>query len=201
MTYSFRAFLVVLSFTIMITGCAAVGVPVTLNPEKKLRYAESLFNDSGRPFPAEPLIFEAIEIYRDNNDEVGLADAYQTYAYFLQSQSLSSFEKDYQKYGFMDKTIVYDNRYEKALEYWLKSLRLFERNSRNADASNIYYNIGRLQFMVFDDKKAACENYDKSISSHNKHMEEYPNETVVLDPRFDTFEEYINALKEEVGCY
>ena len=100
----------------------------------------------------------------------------------------------------MDKTISFDNRYEKALEYWSKSLRLFERNLKNAEASNNYYNIGRLQFMVFDNKKAACENYDKSIFSHKKYMRKHTAVTVKFDPRFETFEKYINALKKEVGC-
>lgn len=201
MKHCFNWFLAVLLFTIMVTGCSAVGVPATFNPEKKLKYAEMLFNDNGRPLPAEPLIFEAIGIYKKGNDEVGLANAYQTYAYFLQSSILRNYEKDYRKHGFMDQTVTFDNRYEKALEYWIKSFKLFERNVRYAESSNTYYNIGRLQFMIFNNKEAACKNYSKSIASHNRYIKKYPDATVELDPRFDSFEGYINALRNEVGCY
>ena len=184
----------------MVAGCAAVGVPMTYNPEKKLSYARVLFNNYDRPLPAEPLIFEAIEIYKRNHDEIGLANAYLTYAYFLQSPSLLNYEKGYRKFGFEDETVFFDNRYEKALEYWDRSLRLFEKNTRYAEASNVYYNIGRLQFMIFKNKEEACKNYSKSISSNKKYSEFYPNPAVVLDSRFNSFEEYINALKKEVGC-
>src|SRR3989338_648543 len=97
-----------------ITGCAAVGVPHTSNPDKKLRYAESLFNNEDRPLPAQDLIMEAIDKYKTNGDDVGLANAYRTYAFFLQSPAVGRWSK----MSFEDKTVTHENRFGKSVEYW-----------------------------------------------------------------------------------
>lgn len=168
MRWDTNLFFIILPFLIILSGCSAVGVPMTFNPEKKLRYAEVLFNDSDRPLPAEPLIYEAIMIYKNKNDEVGLAKAYRTYAYFLQSPTLKRWEEDYQRYDFMDKTVTLNNRYEKALEYWINALQLFEKNSKYAEASNVYFNMATLYHHKFMNNKMACANLEKSLISHKK---------------------------------
>jgi len=98
-------------------GCAAVGVPHTTNPDKKLRYAEFLFNNEDRPLPAQSLIYEAIEKYKSNGDNVGLANAYSTYAFFLQSPSVGRWSK----MSFEDSSITHENRFQKSAEYWKKN--------------------------------------------------------------------------------
>ena len=49
-------FFLVILICVSLIGCAAVGVPITFNPDKKLWYAESLIYDLDRPLPAESLI-------------------------------------------------------------------------------------------------------------------------------------------------
>ncbi len=84
---------ILLIISINSLGCAAAGVPITFNPAKKLWYAQTLFDENDRPLPAQYLIEEAIEIYKNRNDEIGLADAYRAYAFFLQSNAVAKWDR------------------------------------------------------------------------------------------------------------
>ena len=199
-----KNFLIVLS-CISLIGCAAAGVPVTFNPDKKLWYAESLIYDLGRPLPAETLIEEAVRIYEKRKDEVGLARAYRTYANFLEYQAVAV-DNDKERYRnyrrvSMDKTVTFDNLHEKALEYWRKALYLFEKNSMYDGASNAYINIGiLLGSSAFHDSVGACENFEKGLQSHLRFRESNPNTRVDLPKGFNSFEEYVLQGKKEMGC-
>ena len=111
----------ILSF---LSACTAVGVPIIFNPQDKLAWSEKLIDTDNRPFPAEILISEAVQRYKNDNDEVGLAYAYRMYAYLLESEAINNRTK-YK--SFFDKMVTYDNRYQKSLEYWQKSLEIFEK--------------------------------------------------------------------------
>jgi len=189
-----RIFLVIL-ISISLIGCAAVGVPITFNPAKKLWYAEALFDENDRPLPAQYLIEEAIEIYKDRNDEVGLADAYRMYALFLQSPSVDKWTKNH----FFDKTVAHDNRYEKALEYWNRAINLYEKNSIYDRAANCYFKVAELYFLFLNDKRMACESSTKSLQSYLKFKKGNPV-TKVNTLGFSSFEEFIEAARKEMGC-
>ena len=64
--------------SILIIGCSAALVPYTSNPEKKLGQSYTLV-DLGRPIPAEKLITETLEIYTEQGDELGMAEAYHSF--------------------------------------------------------------------------------------------------------------------------
>lgn len=183
---------------IILFGCAAVGVPMTSDPAKKLRYAQSLFEEHNRPLPAESSIMEAMDIYRARKDEAGLANAYRIYALFLSSDAVANW--GYQKNGFMDKTISFDNRFNKALEFFNHALLLCEKNSMRAEAANIYFNIGKLYFNAFDNKNLACKNFEMALQSNRKFREVDPETNVTLPSGFTSFEEFIKQAKSEAKC-
>jgi len=183
-----------------LSGCAAVGVPLTLNPASKLKSAEYLFDREDRPLPAERLIMEAIETYKARGDNAGLADAYRIYAHFLISRAVTNWGKGYQNRGFIDKDVTFENRYRKALEYCKKAIALYEKESIYSWASNVYLLIGKMQVTYFNNNQMACENYTKAIESHMLDRKKYPNQTYFQQPGFESFEEYVNALKDDLGC-
>jgi len=187
---------IILVITLLFSGCASVGVPCTANPEKKLYYAESLFNDLDRPLPAQSLIEEAIEMYRKRNDLLGLAIAYQTYGDFLQSPTVGRWSK----MDFSDETITHDNRYRKALEYYEKSLKIAKSIPDHALASSAYFSIGRLQFLHFGNDRESCKNFSKSIEEHLIFREAHPDESVVLPKGYANFMDYVTAARKQVGC-
>jgi tetratricopeptide (TPR) repeat protein len=188
-----------LIFALFITGCAAAGVPMTFNPNTKLNYADGLLG-LDRPLPAESLIQEAIDIYKKRGDDLGLADAYRNYAFFLQSDAVESWKGFYQKYGFKDRTVTFDSRYQKAMEYFEMARDIYTRYSSYDMLTNIYLSMGKSYYFNFNDKEKACNNFTKSLECYLKFKEENPDETVELPKGFSSYEDYISAAKEEVGC-
>lgn len=184
----------------IIAGCEAAGVPLTFNPDTKLHYAQSLFEDYDRPLPAESLITESIEKYTKSGDNAGLAEAYRIYALLLSSQAINRWEGFYKKNGFNDKTITFDNRYQKALEYFQKSLTLFENNSMYAEASNVHFHIGRIYSAILNDKGLACENFKMSLQSQAKFKKENPDIKIDLPSGYSSFDEFIEQAKKEADC-
>ena len=61
--------------SLLMSGCAAIGVVATSDPHVKLNDAENLFITQNRPLPAERLIREAMAIYQERDDPHGLANA------------------------------------------------------------------------------------------------------------------------------
>ncbi len=185
---------IVLSF--FLVGCAAVGVPLTFSPEKKITYAQTLFQEFDRPLPAQDLIEEAIKIYKDRNDQFGLAIAYQTYGDFLQSTAVGQWSK----MKFFDKSVIHENRYQKALEYYKKALDISENISDYAMASSVYFSIGRLYFLYFEDKDIVCDSFSKSIEKHLMFRRNNPNTKLILPQGYNNFVDYVNAAQKQAGC-
>lgn len=130
-----------------ILGCSAVGVPYTSDPAKKLWYAQNLVSELDRPLPAENLIKESYELCHTKypQDETCLATVYVTYAQFLESDAVRSWSGWYQKNGFWDKSVTVDNRFEKAIEYWHKAIRTFEKEGMLVEVSYGQSNIDRIR--------------------------------------------------------
>jgi tetratricopeptide (TPR) repeat protein len=59
-------------------GCSAALVPMTSNPDTKIRQAYQLM-DLGRVIPAKKLLDEALVIYLERNDEMNIARVYSSY--------------------------------------------------------------------------------------------------------------------------
>lgn len=177
-------------------------MPLTSDPAKKLKYAEALYTDFDRPLPAEMLIEEAMKVCEKKyaEDDTCLAAVHITYAGFLQSDAVGIWAEGYRKYGFWDKTVTVDNRYGKAIEYWEKALNVFEKNKMYAEASNAYFNIGKIYHVALKDDEKACEKYDQSLHSHLVFARDYPDDEVILPKGYKSFTEFINAHKRDIGC-
>jgi len=61
-------------FSLVLVGCAGVGVVETSDPYVKLSDASSLFDEQDRPLIAERLIREAIEVCENKSDQLCLAE-------------------------------------------------------------------------------------------------------------------------------
>lgn len=183
--------------SVFLSGCSCVGYPITFNPAKKLQYAQSLIEAEERPLPAEPMIFEAIETYKKRGDEVGLAHAYRMYAIFLKSQAVGKW--NYAKYGFIDKSITFENRYDGALKYYEKALCVFKKHELYAFVSNIYFNMAIIYYDPLRDRHSACTYLNQSLTEHEKYRAQGGG-AVELLPGYDNFKDIIDWAKEEVGC-
>jgi len=110
--------LIMLFCTALLSGCAASS---TNDPALKLTWAAEEFGWEEDPIAAEELLHGSMEIYRKQMNRLGLAETYWQHGLFLRSHSVTKSKEHYQQEGFLDETIRYDTRYEKALEYFNKS--------------------------------------------------------------------------------
>lgn len=188
-----------LVFIMGISGCTAIGVPITSNPNNKLDYAINLLKID-RPLPAESLIQEAVHIYKKQGDELGLANAYRIYALFLQSKAVENWGTGYRQRGFMDGTVNFDGRNKKAIEYFEMAKIIYERYSSYDGLTNIYFNIGKVYYFKFNDKIRACKSFSESYGYYLKFRKNNPTNEIEFPAKFSSYKNYILAVKNEAGC-
>jgi len=189
-------FLLVLN---LLAGCAAFLVPETSDPAKKLEWARELIDNQGRPLPAERLIRDAIEIYRSQHDDSGLAEAYRVYGLFFKSAAVVREQRFYREKGFIDKSATYDNRLEKAAEYFGESLIILQKIGDLHALPNLYLQIAFTQ-QLMKNTNAACASFDDSLKAHQIRMRQHPETMVVLPKEFSSFEDGIAVFKQQAGC-
>lgn len=161
----------------LLTGCQGVGIFATSDPVTKLNDAEYLYTRESRPLAAERLIFEAMAIYRKQNNFRGLGNAYREYGDFLRSPALLGPEgRLYRENRFFDPSVTFANRFAKSLEYYAKALRFYARSERplredkRFDAlTNTYFNMGYCYYMLRDHVKA-CRSYSNSLGAYKENI-------------------------------
>lgn len=181
-----------------LVGCAAALVPYTSDPKQKIADAYWLFGEQLRALPAEKLIFEAIEIYQKNNNQLGLAEGYTAYAIFLRSEAVSRYRDRYESNGFIDESITYNNRFAESMEYLRKSESIYQRLGEYDDLTNTYLHMA-FTSMAADDKINACKYYDKSVDANIIFMSKNPDVKISLGG-YKSYKDYIKPLKEEAKC-
>lgn len=207
-----RGFLIVANTVILLAGCAAIFVPATSDPGKKLGWAVELFEHQDRPLPAGRLIEEAIDIYTKENNQLGLAEAYRVKGIYLQSRSVVNWSESFTEYGFADKSLRYGSRYESSLEYLQKALgnyTEYERVVRSHRPSELTLILGKLSNLLFlignayafkRDEQAACSAYNKSIEYNREALRVDPNQKFWFPPGYATYEEALAPYKQKVRC-
>lgn len=148
-----------------LAGCAAAFVPATSDPQEKLNWAGGLVHIASRPLPAERLIREAISIYKQQNDEVGLAGAYTVYASYFASTAIEQHRKWYAEHGFQDETATVDNRYAKSIEYFQKAAAIYTRHKRTDWLTYVNLNMG-LTYEQMGDRDSACRAFKRSEGNY-----------------------------------
>ncbi len=188
-----------LGIALLLGGCAAAGVPSTDDPARKLRDASVLYDQQGRPFPAEKLIQEAIQIYEARGDNVGLAEAYRQYGFFFRSETVGNNARLYASQGFLDPTATIEKRFEKSAEYFRRSAELFEAAGQFDSLSNVQLNEG-FTYHFMGETALACEAFDRSLASQRRAEQTQSGSRPALPRGFTSFEAYIEAVRKEAGC-
>ncbi len=191
--------LIIILLAILVAGCAAMGVPYTTDPKKKLSYAVMLYDEQQRPLPAERLIRESIDIFKSENNEKGLAQAYRVYGFFFRSAAIKSWHRYYKRNGFMEDGASFANRYDKSIEYFEKSEAIFKKHNIYDALTNVYLHKG-FTYEFAKKNKEACEEYKKSIVSHQNDMKTNPGVSVTLPEGFNSYGEYIGKHMQRLGC-
>jgi tetratricopeptide (TPR) repeat protein len=190
---------------LLLVGCAGVGIVSTSDPQAKLNDAVELYRKQNRPLPAERLIFEAIDIYQQQNDSKGLGLAYLLYGDLLLSDSVSTREDFYKKNGFKDKSVTFENRVAKskdyateARKYFLKAVEQTKETGKHAELASLYFNIG-LTYNMQSDRENACRSYDKSFVALSEDMRSAQSDKQHV-PSTDGWSAEIAAEKKRLKC-
>ena len=183
-----------------IASCAGFGIAATSDPAQKLNDAGDLFENQDRPLPAEQLIREAIEIYQEKNDPLGLAEAYRTYGFFFRSPSIEGkWNKHYRENGFLDKSATFNSRYDKSIDYFERARAIYVENKRFDALTNVDLNIG-FTYVAMGNRDAACKAFDRSLESYNENLRQTSGARPVVPRGFSSYEEFITDRKKRYGC-
>jgi tetratricopeptide (TPR) repeat protein len=170
------------------------------DPAAKLHHAEDLYERQDRPLTAEKLIREAIETYRQGSDQVGLAEAYRTYGFFLRSESVEGkWSKHFVDEGFLDTSVTFENRYEKSIDYLEKARTIFEAYRRYDSLTNINLNIG-FTYEVLGNLEAACRAFERSVGNNRDSQVLDTHLQVGLPKGFATYEDFLAPHRKRAGC-
>ena len=190
----------------MLTACAGVGIVATSDPLAKLNDAEDLFMRQDRPLPAERLIREAIAIYEERNDSHGLGNAHREYGDLLRSPAILKWENVYRRDGFQNKSITFENRFEKAADFYREALDYYgraEQQHKQAakydELTNVYFNMAWSSYRL-DQRDKACTYYDQAVQAYNENLRLNPSAKPYVPPGRGSFAQFIEGQKRRVGC-
>lgn len=203
--HSARLMLLLASVSVL-SSCAGFGVVESSDPGVKLSDAQILYSEQQRPLIAERLIRQAIGIYQERGDSLGLGHAHRTYAQLLRSPSIVKWQKFYRENGFQDKSVTFENRYDKSKEYFAKALEYYKkaetqfRETSQFDAlTNVYYNMS-YSYQMIDDRANSCHALDQSVEANAENVRRNPNAKVLIPNGYTSFTEVAASAKKRAGC-
>ena len=181
-------------------GCATLFTNKPEDPSGKLREAAELFSSKDEPIEAEELLRDVVKVYLKNQDDLGLAEACRQFGLFYRSNAVNKFEKYYIKEGFLDKTVEFSTRYEKAIEYFNKAKDLFSVNKQYDVLSNLQLSIAKT-YDLMNQHENACIAFDQGLESHYIFKQSVAPEVQELRAEeIENYEEYIRLMKKQAGC-
>ena len=181
-------------------GCSSLrGTQAIPDRQSNLRDAAELYEHEDRPVVAERLIRQTLDAYARSDDELGLADSYRAYAYFLRSQSVESKRQYFREYGFLDPTVSFETRYERSIDYLDKAREIYQRYGRYDALTNINLNIG-FTYEVLGNAEAACRAFDRSLENNRDSQDHNAKVKLGLPKGFASYEEFLAPHRQRVGC-
>lgn len=189
----------------LLTSCVYVSLPETSDPAEKLQEAQR-YMTQGQPLPAERLITEAIHTYQTQNNPEALGNAYRDFAAFLQSSSVAQREQTYREAGFLDTSITFDNRYDKAAEYLDKALEQYsiaaaryQNAGRFDQLSTLYYRQANI-YLQQNRPDQACQAYDQSRLAYAENAVRNTASSPAAPGGYASWHDAIAAAKRQAGC-
>lgn len=181
--------LVALAVLLILTGCAGVGLVATSDPKEKLRQADYLMMND-RPALAELTIRDAMAIFREKNDELGMADAYHAYGNLYKGESYHG-----KWASFFKKEGTYDSTFMKSIDNFNKAMALFEKHSDESGVIKCLVGIGNAYGLRNEEEKE-CSFYNQALLRYKKSKQEgtMKVEPVIHDKRYKNLEELIEAF-------
>jgi len=180
----------------LLISCAARS---TKDPSVMLQWASEEFSSKDDPIAAEEFLQQALEVYRKKMDRLGLAETYRQYGLFLRSNAVSKFEKHYNTIGFLDESVKFSNRYQKAIEYLLKAQVIFEENKKYDTLSTVHISLAKT-YAHLNRTGEACDSLTSGLASYNAFKKSNPDMKEFHAEEVADYEEYIGILRQQIAC-
>lgn len=194
-----RLYFVMILFCLsLFYGCSAMFVPMTRDPEQKVSQASHLIQ-VGRPLPAERLIREAIDIYKKNEDEKGLSQAYLAYGHFFSSKAVTECSRHYIRNGFDEDTASYEDRFNVS-SLFLAKAELIAIKYNDVKVLAGIHQVKARNFKATGKINQACEEYALSLENYRKFLSENHADISWSHKKYRSYDEYILAEMKSLGC-
>jgi len=180
----------------ILPGCAGRR---TKDPAVMLQWASEEFSSKDDPIQAEERLQEALQIYRKSMDRLGLAETYRQYGLFLRSNAVTKFQQHYNTVGFLDESVKFTNRYQKAVEYFLKAKDIFEENKKYDTLSTVYISLAKT-YAHLGRELEGCDSLTKGLASYNAYKKANPDMKEFHAEEVADYEEYIGILRQQLAC-
>lgn len=181
---------------VLLISCAARS---TSDPAVMLQWASEEFSSKDDPIAAEKFLQQALEEYTKKNDQLGLAETCRQYGLFLRSNAVSKFHKHYTEEGFLDKSVVFTSRYQKAVEYLIKAREIFEVNRKYDTLSTVHISLAKT-YAHLNRNQEACDSLTKGMASYNAFKKSNPDMKEFHAEEVADYEEYIGILRQQLAC-
>lgn len=188
------------ALVVALSGCAETPNNSMPDLAAQLQNAEQLYEQQGNALAAETLIRETMESYRDRGDQLGLAEAYRAYGFFLRSEPVEGeWSTYYKNAGFLDPSVTFATRYEKSIDYLEKARVIFATYGRYDALTNVNLNIG-FTYEVMGNSEAACRAFENSIGSNREGLERHAKLKITLPKGYATYEDFLAPHRKRAGC-
>jgi tetratricopeptide (TPR) repeat protein len=185
---------------ILLTGlliaCAARS---TKDPAVMLQWASEEFSSKDDPIAAENFLQQALDVYQKKMDRLGLAETYRQYGLFLRSNAVSKFEKHYNTVGFLDESVKFTNRYQKAIEYLIKAQDIFDENKKYDTLSTVHISLAKT-YAYLNRIQEAYDSLTNGMTSYNAFKRSNPDMKEYHAEEVADYEEYIGILRQQLAC-
>ena len=190
--------IIIIITLISLAGCAAALVPYTSDPKQKIADAYWLFDDKQRALPAQKLILEAIDIYEKDENKSGLAEAYVAFGVFLRSYAVDRYSENYKETGFSNGQFSFKDRYKMSIEYFDKSIAIYEQKEEYDNLTNTYLHMG-FTYLTNENVQKGCEMFIKSLNMNKLFMSKNPDAKLSLGG-FKSYKDYIDNKMQLAKC-
>jgi len=143
---------ILLCLVFFLSGCSAMGVVETNDPNEKLIQASHL-QSNGRPIPAERIALEALQIFQGQQDAMGSGEA---------NLFLGQFYKAKSGWGNVNK----DEFLNKSIKYINSSIDNFLSIQENIQASKAVFELAQ-SYRGKEKIIEMCSNFQRSLELYN----------------------------------
>ena len=172
----------------MLSACAGINVIETSDPNVKLQQSKQMIQQ-GRPLMADRLILQAIELYKKNNNSLGVAEAYFSYAALYREDSIKSYKS------------IYDPTFQKSINSYQEAIIWFKKAKSEIGVAKTLASIG----MIYGSRGDFEKTCSYLIESQNIYNTGKSNGTItkdpeILSPNFSDFDAVIKQLLKQENC-